>query len=266
MIKLIITDLDGTLLDSNLTVSKEFDKVVKILRDHRVKFAIASGRPLYTIRNDFGHLENDIIFISDNGALITDKDTTLYSNYLEPNEVTEIIKIYRSLENVDIVLCAKDRAYIENSDEKFLSEVDKYYKEKEIVPDITDIKDPILKVSFCSFNNIDKITNKHFIPALKEKLQLSISGEFWLDIMDSKCNKGSALKRLQDKFIITNGETMAFGDHFNDIEMFKYAYYTYAMENAPEEVKKKARTIIGNNDDSSVINTIRKTLPDVFKH
>ena len=55
---------------------------------------------------------------------------------------------------------------------------------------------------------------------------------------------------------------MVFGDYLNDLEMMSSAYYSYAMENGEEEVKKNARFIAGTNDDNGVINIIKKIVLD----
>ena len=79
--------------------------------------------------------------------------------------------------------------------------------------------------------------------------------------------KGSALAALQEMWGISPEETLVFGDQFNDVEMFDQAYYSYAMENATDGVKERARFVAGNNNNGAVVDTICRLtgLTDVYK-
>lgn len=266
MIKLVVIDLDGSLLDSNCAIPKDFEKVFKALKEHRIEVALISGRPLPTIKTDFPNIFNDAIIITDSGALISDHGSTIYKNYLDTTALLEIWNIYEGLSNTFIVLCGEDCAYLNSTDERFINEVNKYFYKTETFSSINEIKSNILKVSICNFNDISKIDEEHFSLNLSNKLNISLSGEFWLDITNKNVNKGFALKRIQDRHVIIQGETMCFGDYYTDIPMFQNSYYSYAMKNAPLAVKNKARFVIASNDENAVIDTIKKSFPDIFKH
>ncbi|AYE33334.1 Cof-type HAD-IIB family hydrolase [Clostridium septicum] len=257
MIKLIATDLDGTLLDENSNVPHEFSDVLKEITDRNIKFVAASGRPYYTLKEDFGKLANHVTFVSDNGAMIVENDEMIHCNIIEKTLVKEVINIYKKLKNAHIVLCGKECAYIEDTDPRFVEEVDNFYYKKEIVDNIENVDDDIVKITFCDFNDVEKLSEKYFAKELENKLQVVVSGKIWLDIMDNKTNKGVGLKKIQDKYAITSGETMVFGDYYNDIPMFEKAFFTYAMDNSPEEVKLKAKYTIESNSDYGVIKVLK---------
>ena len=65
---------------------------------------------------------------------------------------------------------------------------------------------------------------------------------------------------IQQKFGITREETMVFGDYFNDVEMLKAAYHSYAMENAPSGVKKHANFIAKSNIENGVLEVIKEVV------
>ncbi|MBU3132042.1 Cof-type HAD-IIB family hydrolase [Clostridium gasigenes] len=260
MIKLIATDLDGTLLDENGNLPKYFKKTLKILTtNHNIKFIAASGRPYNSLKEDFGDLTNAIILVSDNGALITDCNNIIHTNFIKPNLVKALISHYRKInkENLDIILSCKDTAYIESTNERFIKEMSKYYYKKEVVDNIQEITDDVLKITFCDFDNIKETAKNHFNPIFENELQLSFSGAIWLDITDKHTTKGIGVKKIQEKYVITKGETMAFGDYYNDITLFEKAYYSYAMDNASDFIKSKAKFVAPSNIDHGVIQVLK---------
>lgn len=260
MIKLIATDLDGTLLDENCDLPKDFELVLKDLTiKHKIKFAAASGRPYNSLKEDFKNLTNHIIFIADNGALIIDNNTIINKTFIKPNLAKSLISHYRKINkgNLHIILSCKDCAYIESKNEKFIKEMEKYYYKKEFVNNIEDVTDDILKITFCDFNNIKETAENHFKPVFENDLQLSFSGSIWLDITDNHTTKGIGLKKIQEKYAITIGETMAFGDYYNDITLFEKAYYSYAMDNASDFIKSKAKFVAPSNIENGVTKVLK---------
>ena len=78
--------------------------------------------------------------------------------------------------------------------------------------------------------------------------------------MDKGVNKGLAIKEIQDKLGISYEETMVFGDYLNDLEMMDYAYHSYAMENAHDDLKKVSRYIAKKNTEDGVIEKIKEVI------
>ena len=262
MIKLIVSDLDGTLLNTKKQLPHDFDILLKELYSHNIKFIAASGRPVYTLKHNFSKVKEPISFIGDNGGVVNMANNINIANPIDKSLVLDVIKRFREINNpnLHIVLCAPNCAYIETTDKTINDEIDVYYVNKNIVDNVEEVKDEIVKITFYSEHHIEKITAEHFEPYFNDKLQLAVAGSVWLDIMAKGINKGTALKEVQKKFCISPEETMVFGDYFNDIEMFENAKYSFAMKDAPEGVKAYAKEVIGSNDDDSVSKTIREFL------
>jgi hypothetical protein len=91
---------------------------------------------------------------------------------------------------------------------------------------------------------------------LNDELEFVVSGDKWIDIMNKGISKGNAIKILQEKFNINKKGTMVFGDYYNDLTMFKAAQHSYAMMNAPEDVKTHADFVAESNNDDGVYNII----------
>lgn len=260
MIKLIASDMDGTLLDDDGKINDEFFHILEKLIDMDIKFAPASGRQYGTLYNDFGDFKDKLVYIAENGTLVQYKGKELYSNPLKNEYVAEIIEDAKHLPYVCLVLCSKDCAYINNNKKELLDEVKKYYLNYTIIDNFSQVKDPILKVAILDLKGSKKVYEKYFYPKWKDRLQVVISGEFWLDLYNKDASKGNALKLIQEKFGIKKDETMVFGDYFNDVEMLKNAHFSYAMENAPDGVKSHANFIAKSNRDNGVIEAIREVV------
>jgi Cof subfamily protein (haloacid dehalogenase superfamily) len=258
MIKLIASDMDGTLLDEKGLIPEEFFEIYNSLGEIGVTFAAASGRQYYTLARDLDSIKNNVIFIAENGTYVLHENVELYSCHIDRATVLELIEIGRKLEHAEIVLCGKKSAYIESRDPRLVEQVRKYYAVNEIVEDLMKVEDDILKFTICDFKGSADNSNEIFYPLYKDKLKVVVSGELWLDIMNKNANKGEALKFIQDKLNISSKETMAFGDYFNDVEMLQNAYHSYAMENAPEGVKKHARFTAKSNKEHGVLDTINR--------
>lgn len=258
MIKLIACDMDGTLLDHNGKLSSEFFHVFESLTKKNIKFSVASGRQYHQLITNFKDVYDNIIYIAENGTMVIYKGKELYSCALDKMEVMEVIEYSTKLEDAFIVLCGKGFAYINTEREDVLKEIKKYYFKYKIVKDFNNIEDEILKIAVLDLKGSQNNSYKFFYPKLKDRLQVVVSGELWLDIYRKETNKGEALKLIQKKLGIGEKETMVFGDYYNDVEMLKSAYYSYAMANAPDGVKEHARFIAKSNKENGVIEKIKE--------
>ncbi|MDT8715681.1 HAD family hydrolase [Clostridium sp. 19966] len=257
MIKLIASDMDGTLLDENGNLPKDFFHIFNMLKSNDIIFAVASGRQYATLKKTMDSIKDDVLFIAENGSLVVYKNKELYSCYIDKENVNKIIDVSRSLDSVEAVLCGKYCAYTEAKDEKFIKEMKKYYASLEIVDNLKQVKADIIKIAVCDMNDPYSNSYPAYFNNLKDQLSVVISGAIWVDIMNPKANKGEAIKYILDKFNISSEETMAFGDYFNDVEMLKIAGHSYAMENAPEGVKKHAKYIAKSNIENGVLSAIK---------
>jgi Cof subfamily protein (haloacid dehalogenase superfamily) len=257
MIKLIVSDMDGTLLNHKGELSPEFFEVFKRLKKKGILFAIASGRQYFTLQQTFKAIAEDIIFIAENGTYGCYKGQEIAHNPLEKSLSKTLIEKGRLIKDTDIVVCTKAGAYIENNSQRLIEEVKKYYVKHEIVEDLMQVEGDVLKVTLCDFKGSEVNSQPHFMH-LKETLQICIAGERWLDMMAKGIHKGAAIKQIQKSFDIKYEETMVFGDYLNDYEMMENAYYSYAMENAHPDLKKAARFVAQSNEENGVIEKIKE--------
>ena len=260
-IKLIVSDMDGTLLRSNHELSPEFDSVYKKLSAKGIQFVPASGRQFYSITSYFEENKNEMAIIAENGTYVTVNGKEVFVDELDINLVHQIILETRKIEGAHLVLAGKNAAYIESTDETFINYFQNYYSRNIIVEDLTKIEgEQFIKIAINHPNG----SEQNIYPFLKhfEKFDLKvvISGEVWLDIMNKDTNKGKALKALQNQLGISKDETMVFGDYMNDIEMLQLAKYSFAMKNAHPNVKAVANFEAPSNDNDGVIEVMKKLI------
>lgn len=255
MIKLIASDMDGTLLNSNKQLSPSLYGILKKLNDKGIVFVAISGREIFSLKEIFKDVEEDIVYASNNGNYITYKDEVIFENYIENNMVDKVAKIIRKKAKYNTIYCSKDTVYSESIIPCIVGK--KWKLKVKYVRDITKVEDKILKIT--TFGN-EKIINRALeaLSELNDKLMITKSGSTCFDICKLGGTKKQGINILQKRFNVGYNETMVFGDHMNDLEMMSSAYYSYAMENAEEEVKKNARFIAETNDDDGVIKAIKE--------
>ncbi|MBE6054811.1 MAG: HAD family hydrolase, partial [Clostridium sartagoforme] len=229
------------------------------LKERDIIFAAASGRQYYNLLKRFEKISDDIMFIAENGTFVVYKGEEILVNSLNRQEANELIKIGRTIEDAYVILCGKKSAYIENDDERLVKETKKYYERYEIVDDLTKVEDDVLKVTICDFAGSELNSNDYY-KNYRDKLQVTISGQIWLDITAKGVNKGVAIEKVQDMLEISPKETMVFGDYLNDLEMMQKAHYSFAMENAHDDLKKVSRFMAKSNNDNGVVEAIKEVV------
>lgn len=262
MIKLIATDMDGTLLNSNHEIPNNFKETISSLKEKDIMFAISTGRNYLDISYKFDDYKDELLFICENGTGIYYKDECVYSKFLEKDTIKKLVELGRNVENAYPMLCGTKGLYLE--DEKVLEKLNELFPMNLPVINVDsllDVDDGIFKVNM--FDLTDAETNSY--PIFKneniEAVTLTPSGRYWLDMSSFGTNKGIAIKKVQDMFDIDYKETMVFGDHLNDIEMMKSAYYSYAMKNGHDDVKEVANFETKyTNEECGVIKTIQEKI------
>lgn len=261
-IRMIACDMDGTLLDDNHQVNPEFWPLVRELKARGIVFCPASGRQYFTLRDRFADVADDLFFIAENGTFVMRQNTEVSSITMTRDVVDEVIEVARALtrEGADLgaVVCGKESAYIERTDEPFTAEVQQYYHRLEAVPDLTLVVDDMLKVAVYDFDSAARIAPP--FQRFQGAQQVVVSGHHWLDIMSAGANKGVAVRQVQLTLGITRDHTMVFGDFLNDLELMDDAEYSFAMANAHPQLFERARFVAPSNNDNGVVRTIKSVL------
>lgn len=267
-IKLILSDIDGTILNDNNIVDSGLKESIERLKQKEIPFVLASARSpkgMLPIAQKLDVLDNPIACY--NGALVikdlkNENYSTVFSHGLDNNEVEQIVKIiHDKYPKVSINLYTGADWYVEDTDkwvtiESEITEIDP------IVTDVDKLVEkhqiPIHKILLVSDSaEIDKVMN-YLRDAVFPNSSFYLSKPNYLEITNSNVSKEKALRELAKAYELDLKDTMTIGDNFNDVPMLKLAGLGVAMQNAPVEVKKCANVVTDSNNQNGVSKAVEK--------
>lgn len=243
--------MDGTLLNSKHEVSNRFFEIHKELKQKNIQFVAASGRQYHSMVDKLETIQDDVIFVAENGAFVKRKEEVLLTTPIDKKNIDTILSLITPPTNAHPVLCSKNSAYVNGNSGEFLEMLREYYTEFKVVDDQTQVKDEVLKVAIYHFEN----SEKHIYPLVKHlegSLKVKVSGSNWVDVSHINAHKGYALEKLMQAYEVNSDEIMVFGDYNNDLEMLQLSNYSFAMANAHPNVKKAAKFTTESNDSYGV--------------
>lgn len=256
-LRLVALDMDGSLLDDEKRLPAAFWPVLDQLLALGVVVCPASGRQYATLRHGMGR--DDLTYVAENGSLVVHEGRTLAVTPLALDVARDVVRSVRDAVTAGAdhgtVLCGEASAYVERTDEAFLAHVRPYYRRLTLVEDLAAVQDTVLKVAVYDFGPAQDGAGP-LLSAFDERARVLVSGEHWVDVMDSAADKGAALRAVQERLGITPEQTMAFGDYFNDVGMLAAARWSFAMANAHPDVIGHARFVAPSNNDAGVVRTL----------
>ncbi len=264
-VKMVVTDMDGTLLNSNHEVSAKFFEIFKHLKQQNILFVAASGRPYYSITEKLSTIKEHITIVAENGGLVIENDEVLLSNSLSHQNLSHLFGLVNTIENAHPLFCTRHKAYIKRTSDDLINLFSEYYSNYTIIDSIEEIKDDVIKIALYHSTN----SEAHIYPFVKHldtEFNVVVSGNHWVDISDVITNKGHAIQFLQKHHNINPSETMAFGDYNNDFEMLQNATYSYAMANAHDTIKAVANYQTKSNDEFGVEHILEQLVTKNGKH
>ncbi len=271
MVKLIVTDLDGTLLNDDKHIP--YDNVIALREaiEKGVHVSIATGRNFGSAKRYIKELGLDVPVILQNGAFIYQymEDKIIYKSDLKSEIAKLLVEKAREKGLFYIVyidfLKEKDMYIDTNYSGEFLS----YLKQNEwrvnYVSDVVNHisnKDSIAEVALVGdeekIKNIVDSDLFKFGESVSVVKNNRINSEVFYEFFGPNSSKDISFNYLLNYFNVKPEETMYLGDNYNDIGMLKIVGYPVVMENAPEEVKKYAKYVSKSNNEAGVAHAIRK--------
>lgn len=259
-IKLICTDMDGTLLNDKQELPIKFKKVMRALEDRGIIFVIASGRGIAGIKFKIDYDSDNLFYISDNGAILRSSDKMYFKNYFSNIESKRIINKFRNLKEATIIAAAEHINYVELHSDHSLNDIENFFVDFKVIKDLNVIEDDIVRITMLShMHSFENYLHKD-LDVFKENYFVVRGGEQWIDIMKQNSNKGNALEYLLSHLNISKENTIGFGDYHNDLHMLETVGIAYAVGNAHPDIKAMANEVIGTNNDDAVLNKIIELL------
>ncbi len=260
MIKLIASDLDGTLLpEGTADINPEIFEVIGRLQAAGITFVAASGRNYGSIMSVFGQMEQELTVISDNGGYGARGGVGMYCNSFPKELLREVVTAAREVKDAWMMASAARNTYTDRNDPKYIDWMHEGYKlDIRLVEDLLTVEEPLVKVALYTFGEDASFAIEPLRQRLGAKTAVALSGERWIDITMPGANKGAALAQIQHALGITPEETAAFGDNGNDISMLKRAAESYAVANARDELKAVAKHVLTDTSDHAVLDVLKE--------
>lgn len=287
MYKLIVVDLDGTLLNSYGEISERNKKAISKCIENKVEVVLASGRPIDSMKNIAQELGIKGYFIAGNGALIynTEEEKIIYENCIKKEKVLQIIEICEensivyNLYTENIVLTTnlkfnvlyyyKENLKKEENKKTNISVVENMY---EYVKNMQN--ENILKITIC---DKDEVIFKSIVRKIKEindieVLEIShmskktiIHGTeeipveyFYTEISAINVNKWNAVEFLMKNMQLKKEEIIAIGDNVNDKRIIENAGLGIAVKDSTPEIINIADEVTETNDNNGVARILEK--------
>lgn len=260
--RLVVSDMDGTLLDDDKRIPDRFWPLLEKLHSRGTYFAVASGRQLQTLQQQFHDAPVPINYIAENGGVVFYGNHAKPTTSINPNHAQRLINIVESHPEIPwgLVVCRVDGAYVTWRNETFLEEIKKYYVAHQIVDNLRDyLNDQIVKLSVYILTDAETIAAPLLSP-IHDVFAPVIAGKNWVDVMNPETNKGAALHALTQSLGLQREQTIAFGDYLNDYQLLQAAGTAVAMENAHPNLKAIADEIAPSNNDHGVVQVLERLL------
>ena len=258
MIKLIVTDMDGCLLDSKSNFPSNFKEAYELMKANNVIFAVASGRSIDGLYRAFGEQAGEMTFVSDNGARICHKGELLAEEILTYEDYAPFLEEMRSHKDLLSIACGEERKWVENEkavSERARAELLKFYPGW-YESSFENVPEKVIRFAMLYFDDIEKNIYPYFKKYDNERVRVQVTSYEWIDIYPKNVSKGRGVKAIQERFGILPSETMVFGDYLNDISMADHAEHSYAPANAHPDVIERFTDKIRSNDECGVTDTI----------
>lgn len=262
MIKLIASDLDGSLLDDDKNLPADFDRVLAGLKEKDVTFVVASGRDFASTEAVFGDRVNRLMCICNNGANIYENGKMIICHSLTKQQVKTTLDLVRSMENTEPLVFTLNKTYYTDGCEGFMEWARNPYSPMDWVAsydELYNIEGDIFKIAI--YDGSGNITDYSY-PAVKAAVggetAVYVSGDIWVDVVNTNASKGMALQLVQEKLGISKENTMAFGDYYNDETLLERAEYAFVMEKGVDLLKEKFPLRSGDNNRGGVTATIKE--------
>ncbi|MCH3943893.1 MAG: HAD family hydrolase [Atopobiaceae bacterium] len=261
MIKLIASDMDGTLLDENSQVPPETYELIRQLRAHGVHFVVTSGRRYDTLQEFFRPVVDQMDFVASNGTQVFVDGTMVDREVFSHAAVRRLEATVRLFDCLHLVLYDRTTSFLYDDTDKYEREIDKDLPNAERATEVPGPEVNIIKASiFCD----DEAYLMDMAYALGRELGddfvFAPSGKKWIDPLPIGINKATGIKQVMAAHGISAEEVMAFGDAMNDYEILRFVGRSRAMGNARYGIKQVAEETIGTNVEHSVQKAMREVL------
>lgn len=244
MIKVIATDMDGTLLDARGQLDlPRLEKILDQLDQRGIRFVIATGNEIHRMRQLLSPLVDRVVLVVANGARIFENNELIQAKTWDDAIVNKALAHFKGR-------ACQDQFVVTGMKGDFV-------KEGTIFTDLESFMTPeMIEKFYQRMQFVDELTSDLF----DGRVRAVSSGYGCIDILQAGIHKAWGLEELLKRWDLKSQEIMAFGDSENDVEMLEMAGIAYAMENADEKAKAVATALAPANSQGGVYQVLENWL------
>ena len=269
-IRVIATDMDGTLLDPKGQLDlPRLEKILDKLDQCDIRFVIATGNEVHRMRQLLGHLAERVVLVVANGARIFENNELIQAQTWDDAMVDKALAHFKGRECQDqFVVTAMNGGFVKKGTvftelDKFMTPemIEKLYQRMNFVDEFDpNLFGGVLKMSMVvGEERLDSVLQE-INDLFDGHVRAVSSGYGCIDILQDGIHKAWGLVELLKRWNLKPEQIMAFGDSENDIEMLELAGISYAMENAEEAVKRVATKVAPANSQAGVYQVLENWL------
>ena len=269
-IRVIATDMDGTLLDPKGQLDlPRLEKILDKLDQRGIRFVISTGNEIHRMRQLLGHLAERVVLVVANGARIFENNELIQAQTWDDAMVDKALGHFKGRECQDqFVVTAMNGGFVKTGTvftelDKFMTPemIEKLYQRLNFVDEFdSSLFGGVLKMSMVvGEERLDSVLQE-VNDLFDGRVRAVSSGYGCIDILQDGIHKAWGLVELLKRWNLKPEQIMAFGDSENDIEMLELAGISYAMENAEDVVKEVATKIAPANSQAGVYQVLENWL------
>ena len=269
-IRVIATDMDGTLLDPKGQLDlPRLEKILDKLDQCDIRFVIATGNEVHRMRQLLGHLAERVVLVVANGARIFENNELIQAQTWDDAMVDRALAHFKGRECQDqFVVTAMNGGFVKEGTvftelDKFMTPemIEKLYQRMQFVDEFdSNLFGGVLKMSMVVGEERSESVLQEINDLFDGHVRAVSSGYGCIDILQDGIHKAWGLVELLKRWNLKPEQIMAFGDSENDIEMLELAGISYAMENAEEAVKRVATKVAPANSQAGVYQVLENWL------
>ena len=271
-IKVIATDMDGTLLDAKGQMDlPRLEKILDQLDQKGIRFVIATGNEVYRMRELLGHLVDRVVLVVANGARIFEANQLIQAQTWDERIVEKAITHFNDRACQDqFVVTSMNGGFVKEGTvftdlESFMTPemIEKFYQRMHFVKELKpELFGGVLKMSMVVGEERSDAVLTEINDLFDGYVRAVSSGFGCIDILQDGIHKAWGLEELLKRWNLKAQQIMAFGDSENDVEMLEMAGIAYAMGNADDKAKAVATALAPSNSQGGVYQVLEKWLVD----
>ena len=261
-IKLLLADVDGTLVTKDKVLTPRAIAAVQALRARGIRFAITSGRPPRGMAMLVKPLALDTMIAGFNGGVFVNPDLSVVGTRTLPADTARQV--------LDAILDHGMDAWVYTSTEWLLRDAGAAHREREeytvqfpprVVPGFDDVMDQAVKITGVS-DDLDLVARceADVQQIVGDRATAARSQPYYLDVTHHDANKGFVADTLSAQFGIDRAHIATIGDMPNDVSMFKRSGLSIAMGQSSDAVKQAATEVTAGYDDEGFAKAVERLI------